>query len=149
MSEEEKKAIKNVRRFANILMKNKQVTIENDNASNELIVSLYKVLELLEGKNAVINTFKHTEKVLTEQIDEQQKEIEELKEMKPLQDLIDTNIIIADYSHNYISKDKIRKYFMHEIAFKKRLQREKQKIDKYNRGRFDTIEEILELLEEN
>ena len=50
---------------------------------------------------------------------------------------------------DYISKDKIRKYFMHEIAFKKRLQREKQKIDKYNRGRFDTIEEILELLEEN
>lgn len=41
-------------------------------------------------------------------IEKQQKEIEGLKEMKALQDLIDTNIIIADYSHNYISKDKIR-----------------------------------------
>lgn len=48
LSEEEKKAIKNVRRFANILMKNKQVTIGIDNDSNELIASLYKVLKLLE-----------------------------------------------------------------------------------------------------
>ena len=42
--------------------------------------------------------------------------------MKPLQELIDTNVIIADYSHNYISKDKIREKIKNiEDIYKKEM----------------------------
>ena len=85
-------------------------------------------------------------------IEKQQKEIEELKEMKPLQDLIDTNIIIADYSHNYISKDKIRD----KIATLEKEIEEKQEhgldftlIHEHEIDTYAIIQVLKELLEEN
>lgn len=46
----------------------------------------------------------------------------------------------------YIKKDKIREYCKRELAFKNRLEREKQEISEYNKGRFDTYQNILEEL---
>ena len=83
VSEEEKKAIEYLKRHI--------MPYENEDGNIEFLIN----------------------DVLLNLIDKQQKEIEILNTMKPLQELIDTNVIIADYSHNYISKDKIRERIKH------------------------------------
>ena len=83
-------------------------------------------------------------KIVLNLLDKKRKEIEELKQEKEY-----LNCIIESDEDNYINKDKIRDYFAPAIAFKRRLIRENEEISDYNRGKFDTIEDLLERLEDN
>ena len=174
LSEEEKKAIEDSKELIEELKKHKdkgfagRLYYKNKPIEDTLML----LLNIIERQLEEIDTWKETENDYEHELTRKDEEIEEMREELEIQKRLIIEQIkrfcelykpkegigeggldelaekILSFSKDYISKDKIRKYFMHEIAFKKRLQREKQKIDKYNRGRFDTIEEILELLEE-
>lgn len=127
-----------------------------------------EIIEKLELENKVLN---ESNKALKDKIDEQQKEIDKekekreiaeenhkvlsldleraLKELGLYEDTIISDELVLEINKKYISKDKIKDYFAYDLAFKRKLIREKEKISNYNRGKFDTIEDLFERLEDN
>ena len=107
-------------------------------AINERYISKDKIKEALGDKNIP------DEMILTY--------IETLvSENNRLEDIEDRKVQI-EYNNVFNKgvksvEDKIREYCKRELAFKNRLEREKQEISEYNKGRFDTcinfIEELL------
>lgn len=165
LSEEEKKAIERLTFYRDQIKEElyPRIDYEEEKAIGIVLNLLEKLQKEIEIWVETENDYEHELARKDEEIEEMREELEIQKRLiieqikrfcelyKPKEGIGEGGLDelaekILSFSKDYISKDKIRKYFMHEIAFKKRLQREKQKIDKYNRGRFDTIEEILELL---
>lgn len=105
-----------------------------DKTARQILVSAYNKLkrqqkEIKKEKSRIME--------LAELLDKQENEIKSLQQELEIQ------------KGCSISKDKIRDYFAHDLAFKRRLIREKEEISDYNRGKFDTIEDLLERLEDN
>ena len=102
------------------------------------------ILNLINNYKKEIDREKQYSDLYEDLCNTQQKVIIELQK--------DKKVLIKNYDKvlgNFISKDKIRDYFAQALAFKRRLIREKEEISDYNRGKFDTIEDLLERLEDN
>ena len=102
------------------------------------------ILNLLNNYKKEIDREKQYSDLYEDLCNTQQKVMKELQK--------DKKVLIKNYDvvlGTFISKDKIKDYFAHDIAFKRRLIRENEEISDYNRGKFDTIEDLLERLEDN
>lgn len=137
MSEEEKEAIETLKEVASDDFDTLGDDISPKMAQNILNV-IDKQQKEIEEKSTIIM-------VGAEKVKQLEKEIEELKVINQIQEY---RIEVID-ERELISKDKIRDYFAHDIAFKRRLIRENEEISDYNRGKFDTIEDLFERLENN
>lgn len=146
LSEQEKNAIESVKSMFG------DITIEELIKDKDFKTTIYSlgILDILLVIAIVDKLQKETEREkqysdFYEDLCNKQQEI-----MKELQK--DKKVLIKNYDKvlgTFICKDKIRDYFAHAIAFKGRLIRENEEISDYNRGKFDTIEDLLERLEDN
>lgn len=115
---------------------------------NEYEKKAIEVLDNIEYTDICSDEFYDARDTVLNIIYKQQKEIEE-RETRLQEEINENCKLKTELYGNSISKDKIREYFAHDIAFKRRLIKENEEISDYNRGKFDTIEDLLERLEDN